>query len=153
MKELEIWYRVKASSPCNRIGQACGQLILPAIDPIGCLPYELAGLLPNREHNRDLMASIDHLPENRSGSQCVIGVFAADPFLNCKRIADHLIVRPLGPDATFQDVCIFAAKKEQQSHELYRDLAAQNVGEIRDLLEAMAKDELRHKNLVEAWYE
>jgi rubrerythrin len=69
------------------------------------------------------------------------------------RIADHLIARPLGPDATFQDVCIFAAKKEQQSHELYRDLAAQNTGEAHDLLEAMAKDELRHKNLVEGWYE
>jgi rubrerythrin len=69
------------------------------------------------------------------------------------RIADHLVARPLGPDATFQDVCIFAAKKEQQSHELYRDLAAQNTGDARDLLEAMAKDELRHKNLVEGWYE
>lgn len=69
------------------------------------------------------------------------------------KIADHLVGRPLGPDSTFQDVCIFAAKKEKQSHELYLDLAAQNTGEIRDLLEAMAKDELRHKNLVEGWYE
>jgi rubrerythrin len=69
------------------------------------------------------------------------------------KIADHLVARPLGPDSTFQDVCIFAAQKEQQSHELYRDLALQNSGETRDLLEAMAKDELRHKNLVEGWYE
>lgn len=69
------------------------------------------------------------------------------------KIVDHLVARPLGPHSTFQDVCIFAAKKEQQSHELYRNLAAQNRGESRDLLEAMAKDELRHKNLVESWYE
>jgi len=69
------------------------------------------------------------------------------------KIADHLVARPLGPDSTFQDVCIFAAKKEQQSHELYLSLANQNTGEIRDLLAAMAKDELRHKNLVEGWYE
>jgi len=69
------------------------------------------------------------------------------------KIGDHLIVKPLGPDSTFQDVCIFASRKEQQSFELYRDLAEQNEGEIRDLLEAMAKDELRHKNLVEGWYE
>ncbi len=69
------------------------------------------------------------------------------------KIADHLVVQPLRPDATFQDVCIFAAKKEQQSHELYRGLAAQSTGQARDLLEAMAKDELRHKNLVEGWYE
>jgi rubrerythrin len=69
------------------------------------------------------------------------------------KIADHLVAHPLGPDSTFQDVCIFAAQKEQASHELYRNLASQNTGEIRDLLEAMAKDELRHKNLVEGWYE
>jgi rubrerythrin len=69
------------------------------------------------------------------------------------KIGDHLVARPLGPDSTFQDVCIFASKKEQQSHELYRDLGEQSTGGIRDLLEAMAKDELRHKNLVEGWYE
>ena len=69
------------------------------------------------------------------------------------QIGDHLLAHPLGPDSTFQDVCIFASKKEQESYELYRDLASQSSGEIRDLLEAMAKDELRHKNLVEGWYE
>jgi rubrerythrin len=69
------------------------------------------------------------------------------------QIGDHLVARPLGPDSTFQDVCIFASKKEQQSYELYHNMAAQSSGEIRDLLEAMAKDELRHKNLVEGWYE
>jgi rubrerythrin len=69
------------------------------------------------------------------------------------QIADHLVARPLGPDATFQDVCIFAAQKEQESHQLYQDLASQNTGEVGDLLAAMAKDELRHKNLVEGWYE
>ncbi len=69
------------------------------------------------------------------------------------QIGDHLVAQPLGPNSTFQDVCIFASKKEQQSYELYRDMAAQNEGELSDLLEAMAKDELRHKNLVEGWYE
>lgn len=69
------------------------------------------------------------------------------------QIGDHLVVRPLGPNSTFQDVCIFASRKEQQSYELYRDLAGQNEGALRDLFEAMAKDELRHKNLVEGWYE
>jgi rubrerythrin len=69
------------------------------------------------------------------------------------QIGDHLVAQPLGLDSNFQDVCIFASKKEQQSYELYRDLAAQSTGEARDLLEAMAKDELRHKNLVEGWYE
>ena len=68
-------------------------------------------------------------------------------------IGDHLQAEPLGPDASFQDVCIFASKKEQRSYEMYRDLAELNTGAIRDLFEAMAKDELRHKNLVEGWYE
>jgi len=68
-------------------------------------------------------------------------------------VGDHLKGSSLGPDATFQDVCIFASKKEQQSYEMYRDLAEQNTGEARQLFEAMSKDELRHKNLVESWYE
>jgi rubrerythrin len=69
------------------------------------------------------------------------------------RLGDHLVVKPLGPDSTFQDVCIYASKKEQESYELYHDMAEQNDGEIRDLFAAMAKEELRHKNLVEGWYE
>jgi rubrerythrin len=69
------------------------------------------------------------------------------------RLGDHLVVKPLGPDSTFQDVCIYASKKEQESYELYQDMAEQNDGEIRDLFAAMAKEELRHKNLVEGWYE
>jgi rubrerythrin len=69
------------------------------------------------------------------------------------QIGDHLVARPLGPDSTFEDVCIFASKKERESHELYRDLAGQSAGPVRDLLEVMSKDELRHKNLVEGWYE
>jgi rubrerythrin len=50
-------------------------------------------------------------------------------------------------------VCIFASKKEQRSHELYRDLAELSAGEVQALFSAMSKDELRHKNLVESWYE
>lgn len=69
------------------------------------------------------------------------------------KIGDHLVAKPLGPDSTFQDVCIFASKKEQQSHELYQGLADENEGEISRIFAAMAKDELRHKNLVEGWYE
>jgi hypothetical protein len=91
--------------------------------------------------------------------------YAADPLLaannaryiccptRSKRCMATWWPAPLGPDSTFQDVCIFASKKEQESYQLYRDLAAQSTGEVRDLLEAMAKDELRHKNLVERWYE
>ncbi len=68
-------------------------------------------------------------------------------------VGDHLVVKPLGPESTFQDVCIFASKKEQASCLMYQNLAEQNEGEVRELFSAMAKDELRHKNLVEGWYE
>ena len=69
------------------------------------------------------------------------------------KVADHLVVKPLGADSTFQDVCIFASRKEQRSHELYRSLAEQNEGEMANLFEAMAKEDLCHKKLVEDWYE
>jgi rubrerythrin len=69
------------------------------------------------------------------------------------QIGDHLVIKPLGPNSTFQDVLIVASKKEQQAHELYQGLAARAEGPARDLLLAIAKDELRHKNLVERWYE
>lgn len=69
------------------------------------------------------------------------------------QVADHLVVQPLGPDSTFQDVCIFASHKEQQSHDLYLFMAEQTEGPTREVLEAMARDELRHKDLVERWYE
>jgi rubrerythrin len=97
-------------------------------------------------------AALERMLANPAQLKHQVGALKAAPIQDYQ-IGDHLVVRPLEPDSTFQDVCIFASKKEQQSYELYRDLAAESTGESRDLLEAMAKDELRHKNLVEGWYE
>jgi rubrerythrin len=97
-------------------------------------------------------AALERLLANPAGLRAQVQRLQAAPVQDYK-IADHLVAAPLGPESTFQDVCIFAAKKEQQSHDLYRNLAEQATGEAQDLLEAMAKDELRHKNLVEGWYE
>ena len=115
------------------------------------------------EHIKDLLrelaqeeqghrAALEKMLANPAGIPGQIQRLQAEPVEDYK-IADHLVARPLGPGATFQEVCIFAAKKEQQSYQLYSGLAAGSEGEARDLLEAMAKDELRHKNLVEGWYE
>lgn len=96
MKDFEIWHK------CTRLGKHrrslpnVRQLFLPAIERVGGLPYELAGLLPNREHSRDLIAMIDSLQPNCAGSLSVVGIFAADPFLDCKRVADHLIAGGYG---------------------------------------------------------
>ena len=68
-----------------------------------------------------------------------------------KRIGTLLVESGLITEEQLNEA--LAAQKEQESYELYRNLAGQNTGEARDLLEAMAKDELRHKNLVEGWYE
>jgi hypothetical protein len=93
MKDFEIWRRFAFFPLVHPAVRTSRQLHVPAIEPVGGLPYELAGLLPNREHSWDLMALIDELPENRFGHRSVVGVFAADPFLNCKRIAAHLIAK------------------------------------------------------------
>ena len=68
-----------------------GRLFVPPIEQVGDLPYELSGLLPNREHRNDLMELIDRLPANPDGPGSIVGIFAADPFLNCERIAERLI--------------------------------------------------------------
>lgn len=125
--------------------------------------YTNAVQLVQVEHIKDLLrelaqeelghkASLERMLADPSQLKWQVGALRAAPIQDYK-IGDHLVAKPLTPDATFQDVCIFASKKEQQSYELYRDMAAQNSGEIHDLLEAMAKDELRHKNLVESWYD
>lgn len=125
--------------------------------------YSNAVTLVQAEHIKELLRE---LAQEELGHKSVLEKMLADPdqiqgqvravqqaTIEDYKIADHLVARPLGPDSTFQDVCIFAAQKEKESHELYSHLASVNSGEIRDLLDAMAKDELRHKNLVEGWYE
>ncbi len=93
MKEIELWRRSLAFPRLRQPPQTGPRMYVPAIEPMGDLPYDLAGLFPNREHSRDLMALIDNLPPNRAGNQSVVGVFAADPFLNCRRIAHRLLAK------------------------------------------------------------
>jgi hypothetical protein len=93
MQDFIFWNRTVRSGSGPQTGQGARQLIVPSVEPVGRLPYELAGLLPNRNHKNDLMALIDNLPENRLGDGAVVGVFAADPFLNCKQIAVHLTAK------------------------------------------------------------
>jgi rubrerythrin len=113
---------------------------------IKALLRELAGEeLGHKAALEKMLANPEHLPRQ-------VEQLKTAPVEDFK-VTDHLVAGELSPDATFQDVCIFAARKEQQSYELYSNMAAQSEGESRDLLQAMAKDELRHKNLVEGWYE
>lgn len=110
MEDFEVWRRFTFSPRVHPPVQTARQLVVPAIEPVGCLPYELAGLLPNRNHSKDLMSLIDQLPENCSGYGSVVGVFAADPFLDCKRIADRLIAKGYNQIANIPPVAGYGAE-------------------------------------------
>ncbi len=70
------------------------------------------------------------------------------------KISDDLIEEPLGSDSGFQDLLIFAARKEEKAIELYtglRDAAADP--EFRRLLAFLIQQEKGHKLRLEQEYE
>ncbi len=70
------------------------------------------------------------------------------------KIAEYLKDRALTEVSTLQDVLVFAMKREKEAHEFYTKLAtAVSDSEVKDLLELLAKEELRHKRDVEALYD
>ena len=68
-----------------------GDIVLPAIHRAPSLSVELSGLMPNRDHNGDLLMAIRRMPRCLSGEHPVIGVLAADPFLRVDQMADRLM--------------------------------------------------------------
>jgi rubrerythrin len=70
------------------------------------------------------------------------------------RLSDHLVGGSLDPDADFQDVLLFAARRERTAYDFYVAM-----GELveeplhRSLFEMLATEELRHKYLLEKTYE
>lgn len=93
MQDFSYWKRTFTPERTPQAADGERLLYVPCIEQVGNLPYELAGLLPNRDHKKDLMTLIDNLPENSLGKGAVVGVFAADPFINCKQIAMHLTAK------------------------------------------------------------
>jgi rubrerythrin len=70
------------------------------------------------------------------------------------KISDYLVEEPLGPEMNFQDLLVFAAKKEKKAVELYTDLAKRSkTKEQKKLLEFLAKQEKTHKLRLELEYE
>jgi predicted CoA-binding protein len=78
--------------------------------------------------------------------------------LSLTQVVDHEISRHLEqpkiyPDMEFKDILLLAAAREQASHELYLGLAASHPpGRGRELLEALAAQELEHKQQIESLY-
>ncbi len=69
------------------------------------------------------------------------------------KIADCLEQPEISPTMELKEVFLVAAKKEKAAHELYKNLAAIHPGgQIKQLLEDLAKQELEHKNKVESLY-
>ena len=50
----------------------------------------LSGLLPNRDHNEELVRDLRVIPRNRAAAQPIFAVFAADPFIEGKQITQTL---------------------------------------------------------------
>jgi rubrerythrin len=70
------------------------------------------------------------------------------------RLSDHLVSGSLDPDADFQDVLLFAARRERAAYDFYvamGDLVAEPLH--KGVFEMLATEELRHKNLIEKTYE
>jgi rubrerythrin len=86
-------------------------------------------------------------------TRAVIKSSAAEDVSDLK-ISDYLIEEPLGPEMDFQDLLIFAAKKEKKAAELYRDLGrrCKEKGEKR-LFDFLVKQEKTHKLRLELEYE
>lgn len=70
------------------------------------------------------------------------------------KISDYLVAEPLDAQMNFQDLLIFAAKKERKSVGLYQDLAAKAKTKAqRQLFEFLVKQEKSHKLRLELEYE
>ncbi len=70
------------------------------------------------------------------------------------KISDFLTEEPPTPDMTFQDLLIFAAKKEQQAVELYTGMkAAVKSDQFKKMFDFFIEQEKEHKLKLETEYE
>lgn len=70
------------------------------------------------------------------------------------KISDYLVEEPSGSDMSFQDLLIFAAKKEQKAVEFYSDMESKVKNkELKKLLEFLVQQEKSHKLKLEEEYE
>lgn len=70
------------------------------------------------------------------------------------KIAEFLKDRKITDTSSLQDVLVFAMKREKESYEFYSKFAAEMADpEIKNVLEAFAQQELKHKRDLEAFYD
>lgn len=70
------------------------------------------------------------------------------------RLSDHLEGGSLEPNAGYQDVLLFAAKREKVAYDFYKAIA-ELVDDtlIANVFEMLANEELKHKSRLEKMYE
>ena len=70
------------------------------------------------------------------------------------KIGDYLVDVDINESSSIQDILIFAIKCEKKAHDLYMTVRDNYVGtDDRDLFEALAKEEMTHKNDLEKAYD
>ena len=70
------------------------------------------------------------------------------------RLSDHLTGGSLDPNADYQDVLLFAARREKTAYEFYKAMAEMVDDKLtQSLFEMLATEELRHKYVLEKTYE
>ena len=70
------------------------------------------------------------------------------------KISDYLVEEPIGSEMNFQDLLIFAAKKEQKAVDLYSKLKnSTDNADLQKLFEFMTEQEKAHKFKLEVQYE
>ena len=69
-------------------------------------------------------------------------------------IIDGLTNAELSENATYQEILIYAGKREKEIYEYYRDLSERfSKNEISKLFLNLAQEELKHKNRIEREYD
>ena len=70
------------------------------------------------------------------------------------KISDGLVETTLSPEASYQEILIYAAKREKETHDFYMQLArSYRESQVGKMFAAFAQEELRHKYLLEKEYD
>ena len=70
------------------------------------------------------------------------------------KISDGLVATTLSPEASYQEILIYAAKREKETHDFYMQLArGYRESQVGKMFAAFAQEELRHKYLLEKEYD
>jgi rubrerythrin len=94
----------------------------------------------------------EKLLSDYAGGKLRKGALKGDHVIDYK-IAEKLEQPPIEPDMSLADVLLLAANREKASNEFYVSLAALHPpGEIKELLEELASQELEHKHRIEDLY-